>query len=120
MDKISEMLVKCGLTQEVASQICQTIKQHDDAVRESVNDERRKLKEEYDKRLEAAKKVCVEEVDSYKIELARRLQIFLEAKSVAIDQTMAKNTVVRESEAALKLEQIKAMLDGVVLDETAA
>jgi hypothetical protein len=64
-------------------------------------------------KVEQAKKVCIEETEAHKRELARRVQIFCETKGAAIEAQIAKQSALNESEAMTKLTNIVNMLEGI-------
>ena len=106
MDKIRELLTKSGVSEEAASKIC-----------ESLDTFRTEVKEQYDAefttRLQKAKQVCLEETNAHKAELSRRVQIFLEAKNTAIEQSLLRSSAQRETEAAATLEKIASLVEGI-------
>ena len=106
MDKIKALMIKVGLKPELAAHLCESIRDYNikkDARREA----------EYNNRLDQAKQVCLEEVESFKLDLARRMQIFCEAKGGQIEQSVARQTAIRDSEAQIKLRNIHSLLEGV-------
>lgn len=106
MDKIKALMVKCGLSPEAAGQICESI--------QTYNDDRDRTREaEYNARLSEAKRICVEELQASQAELARRLQIFCEARGVSIEKVIAKQSAIKESAALSKLRDIQGLLVGV-------
>ena len=105
MDKIRQLLEKLG-SKELADQIVETLNTHE-------SDLKSNLEEEYKARLKKAKEVCIEEVDSYKKELARKVQIFCESRADKIEQQIANQVAIRESAAETKLTQIASLLEGV-------
>ena len=106
MDKIKTLFEKAGVKPELAQQICESL----EAYRTSV---KQKLEEDHKAKLDQAKKICVEETEAHKRELARRLQIFCEAKGAAIQAHLMKQAVIGESNASTKLRHIKDALTGV-------
>lgn len=108
MDKIKNLLAKAGCNPELV-----------DAISESFAQYKTSLKEQYEKdfaaRIQQAKKVCVEETEAHKRELARRLQIFCEAKTAAIEAQAAKQAAMTESVAKEKLNKVYALLEGINL-----
>jgi len=109
MDKIKQLLQKCGLTAEVSTQLCEAIDNHASMLKEQ-------SETEFQARLAKAKKVCFEEVEAHKAELSRRLQIFLEAKNSTIEELVMRQSANRETEAVAKLEKIYALLEGIELN----
>jgi len=92
-------------------------KELSDSIMESLEkfkaDTREEAQAEFAKRLEEAKKVCVEEVETYKSDLAKKVQLFLEAKNSRIEQQIARQSVVKESAAEAKLTEVSSILAGV-------
>lgn len=107
MEKIQKLLEKAGCKPELAQQICESLEKYKTTMREQ-------LEAEYTAKVEEAKKVCIEETESHKRELARRLSIFCEAKGAAIEAQLAKQSALNESEAFTKLQSIRELLDGFV------
>lgn len=109
MDKIKQLLEKSGLSTEAASQICESLDSYTTQVKQN-------LDEEFKARLEKAKKVCLEETEAHKAELSRRVQVFLETKGPAIEETLTRQMAERETESVAKLERIAAVIEGIQLD----
>jgi hypothetical protein len=109
VDKIKQLLQKCGMSDEASAQICEALDNH-------ANELKSQSETEFQQRLAKAKKVCFEEVETHKAELSRRVQIFLEAKNVAIDELITRQMANRETEAVAKLEKIYALLEGIELN----
>lgn len=106
MDKIKALLQKAGVTEELASKICESLENYRTTLREQ-------FESEFTAKVEQAKKVCLEETESHKRELARRLQTFCEAKGAAIEAQLTKQAALSESEATAKLRSITEMLSGL-------
>ena len=109
MEKIKQLLQKCGLSEEASAQICEAIDNHANTLKEQADTE-------FQARLAKAKKVCFEEVEAHKAELSRRVQIFLEAKNSAIEELVTRQSANKETEAVAKLEKIYALLEGIELN----
>lgn len=109
MDKIKQLLQKCGLSPEVSAELCEAIDSHANLLKEQSDTE-------FQARLAKAKKVCFEEVEAHKAELSRRLQIFLEAKNSTIEELVMRQSANKETEAVAKLEKIYALLEGIELN----
>jgi hypothetical protein len=109
MDKIKQLLQKCGLSAEVSAELCEAIDNHANTLKEQADTE-------FQTRLAKAKKVCFEEVEAHKAELSRRLQIFLEAKNSTIEELVMRQSANKEAESVAKLEKIYALLEGVELN----
>lgn len=108
MDKIKELLEKLG-SKELAAQIIESLESHEKTLRET-------LDSEYKARLTKAKEVCLEEVETYKNELARKAQIFFESRADKIEQQIAKQVAIRESAAESKLKETKAILEDIEVE----
>lgn len=106
MDKIKTLLEKSGCKPELVDQIVNVLDNYKTTVREEFNTE-------YAAKIEQAKKVCIEETESHKRELARRLQVFCETKSAAIEAQLAKRSALNETEAESRLQEIKNLLEGI-------
>jgi len=109
MDKIKALLQKAGVSEDLAVQIVESLDGYKTTLREQ-------FEKEYAGKVEQAKKVCIEETEAHKRELARRLQIFCETKGAAIEAQLAKQSALSESEALSKLTQVRAMLEGITLN----
>lgn len=106
MEKIKALLEQLGGSKELATTIVKTLE-------EWKNKSATEIKEEYQKRLEKAKALCLEEVESYKRDLARKVQIFFETRSEKIEQQIAKQVAIKDAAAEAKLQSIAALLEGV-------
>jgi len=109
MDKIKQLLQKSGLSAEAASQVCESLDSYAAEVKQ-------KFDEEFKTRLAKAKQVCLEETEAHKAELSRRVQVFLETKGPAVEESLARQAANRETEAVAKLERITAVVEGIQLD----
>jgi hypothetical protein len=109
MEKIKQLLQKCGLAADASTQICEALDNHANQLKEQ-------SETEFQARLAKAKKVCFEEVEAHKAELSRRLQIFLEAKNSTIEELVTRQSANRETESVAKLEKIYALLEGIELN----
>jgi hypothetical protein len=87
------------------SSIVDTLVQYKDTVREE-------YEQTFKARVEQAKKVCVEETEEHKREMARRLQIWCETKSAGIEAHVAKQAAMNESKAVAKLNSLASVLHG--------
>jgi predicted nucleotidyltransferase len=106
MDKIKALLEKAGVKSELAAQICESLENYKNSIREQYD-------RDYAAKVEQAKKVCIEETEAHKRELARRVQIFCETKGAAIEAQIAKQSALNESEAVTKLTHIVGLLQGI-------
>jgi len=110
--KIQDLLVKAGCKPELVSSIVDTLAQYKETVREDFD-------RDFKARLEQAKRVCVEETEEHKRELARRLQIFCETKSAGIEASVAKQAAMNESKAVAKLNMLANALHGYQMNSSA-
>jgi len=109
MDKIKSLLEQAGVKPELAKSICESLVKYKETLREQ-------FETDYSAKVQEAKKVCIEETEAHKRDLARRLQIFCEAKGAAIEAQLAKQSALSESEALTKLKSVKAVLEGIAID----
>ncbi len=106
MNKIKALLEKAGCKQDLVGNICEALEEYKTTLREQYDSE-------YKNRVEQAKKVCIEETEAHKRELARRVQIFCETKTAAIEAQLAKQSALSESEAVTRLKNIFSILEGI-------
>lgn len=109
MDRIKQLLLKSGLSTEAAGKICESLDKYAAQVKQ-------RFDEEFQARLIKAKQVCLDETEAHKAELSRRVQVFLETKSPAVEESIARQVADRETEAAAKLEKVAAVVEGIPLD----
>ena len=109
MDKIKNLLEKAGVSAELSTKIVESLLNYKNTLREQ-------LENEYAQKVNQVKKVCIDETETHKRELARRVQIFCETKGTAIENHLAKQAAISESEATAKLKNIKALLEGIQLN----
>ncbi len=106
MDKILALLEQLGASDELAQSIVGAIEEKQTSIREEID-------AEYKGKLAKAKEVCVAEVNEHKLELSRKLQLWMESKTDQIEQQIAKQAVVKESAAETRLREIVTLLEGV-------
>lgn len=111
--KILDLLTKAGCKPELVTAIAESLDQYKTTIREQ-------FEADYTAKVEQAKKVCIEETEAHKRELSRRLQVFLETKSAAIDAHLQRQSALNESEAMVKLKGVKSLLEGITLEQNAA
>lgn len=109
MDKIKDLLKQLGGSDELTNGIIESIDGF-------VNQQKTILESDFKERLKAAKAACLEEVNNYKSELARKTQLFFEARADRIEAQIAKQVAIRESASEGTLKQIKALLEGIQVD----
>jgi len=111
MDKIKELIKGIGATNELADDICEEMERWKEAVRKN-------LKEEYEKKAELAKQLCLEEVDKEKIRLSRRLKIYLESKANSMAEAAARQYAIEEAESACTLRRVKGLVEDINIDDS--
>lgn len=109
--KILDLLAKAGCKPELVAAIGESLVSYKTAIQE-------RFEADYTAKIQQAKKVCVEETEEHKRDLARRLQVFLETHSAAIDAHLARQSALSESEAVGKLRNVKSLLEGTETNVT--
>jgi hypothetical protein len=110
MEKIRELLAQIGASEELANATCEELERYTNAVVEE------KEKELNDK-IAKVKEICIEEVQQEKVNLARKVGVFLESKAEAIERAMTRQRVAEESEASSLLKKTKGLLEGIELED---
>ncbi len=113
MVKIEALLEQSGCKPELVGKIVESLSNYKESVKSQYD-------AEFKSRIAEAKKVCVEETENHKRELARRVQIFCESKGAAIESQLTKSAAQNESEAQAKLRQVKNLLEGIKVGTTNA
>lgn len=111
--KILELLTKAGCKPELVKAIGESLANYKTTIREQ-------FEADYTAKVEQAKKLCIEETESHKREIARRLQIYLETKDAAITGHLERQAALRESEAVSKLRSVQSLLMGVQVEANGA
>jgi hypothetical protein len=111
MEKIRELFKQAGVSETLSSQIVESLEKYRKDIREQADLE---LKE----KIKEAKKICVEEVDTHKRDLARKVQIFFESQVSAIERKLIKSSALKESDALSKLRDIRQSLEGITIGES--
>jgi len=109
IDTIKALLTKANVSNELADQICESMEQYKAKVNEQA-------KAEITNKVKAVKAIVLEEVESYKTDLAKRVQLFCESKSQTIEQQLMRKSAAGEAEATTRLKKVHALLEGVELD----
>lgn len=112
MDKIKGLLKQIGASEELAGQICEQFECHEKQIQE-------KFEGVYKTKLSQAKKICVEEVSKYKVELARKVRLFLEGKSGQIEKRLDQQRAIEEGEAKATLRQVREITEGIEVADDA-
>ena len=106
MDKLKELLVQIGGSEELVGQICEELDTFEKGVEV-------KYEKEFKARLGRAKQVCLEEVETEKSRLARKVEIYLESQANRIKRSATKKLAIEEAEAVNKLRKARKLLEGV-------
>lgn len=106
MDKIKNLLIEANISESAATQITEAMESYKTQLRES-------YEKDYNAKLQRAQKICESEVESYKLSLDRRMQIFCEAKAAEMERILAKQATERDTEALSKLTSIAGLLEGI-------
>jgi len=109
MEKIKELLESIGASKELADALCEHLERYS-------NDLKEKYSRDLHEKVEKAKQICVEEVAREKVNLARKVEIFLESKAKTIEQAMSRQRVAEETEATAKLKRAKALLEDIDIE----
>lgn len=109
MNKIKDLLKQLGASDDLSNAILSELKAYDKRTQE-------KFDEEFKKRLEKAKQICLEEFEGEKKKLARKVEIFLESRVTKIDREAQRQAALGESESAKTLRLVKRAVDGVPID----
>jgi hypothetical protein len=112
MEKIIELLKQIGASDDLAKQLCEELKRHDLNLHE-------KYEKLYKQKLDEAKKICVEEVNKFKSDMARKVSVFLESKVGQIEKRVEQQKAVEELEASSKLRQVREITEGVEVADDA-
>lgn len=112
MDEIRKLLEKCGLSADACNSICESLNKYAQGVHDQ-------YEAEFQKKADQAKQICLEETENYKLNVAKRIQIFCEARVHAIERLIAKQSMLKESEAVETLEKMKSILEGISIADDA-
>lgn len=104
--KVTDLLKKMNVTPEL-------IEEFDKLLDETREGMKKQLEEQFRHRLGNAKKVCAEEIEKQKADLARKVEVFLEARINTISREAQKQAAIGESEATKTLRELKSLLEGV-------
>jgi Zn-dependent oligopeptidase len=106
LTKMTGLLKQMGASEEMTKQFGELLESY-------VAEQKTIVETKYTEKLNAAKALCLEETTRFKTQLAKRVQIFFEARAEKIETQMAKQVAIRESSAEADLKNIKALLEGV-------
>lgn len=110
MDKIKELLKSLGASDELAKSICEEFERYTTSLKES-------YEKDYTAKIEKAKQICVEEVQAEKINLARKVGVFLESKAKAIEAAIKSQRISEDTEATSLLKRTKMLLEGIMVEK---
>jgi hypothetical protein len=74
---------------------------------------RTEMTEEFKQKVTKAKEVCLEELKKEKSGLAKKVEIFLEARTNTINKEALKQAAIGESKASKTLRDMKSLVEGV-------
>lgn len=109
MDKIKDMLKQLGASAELMESFTKELTGYKAKCEADA-------KAVYDKRIAEAKEVIIADVQEEKAELARKIEVYLEATISRINREASKQAAIGESETVKTLKGIKALLEGVTID----
>lgn len=109
IENIKVLLVKANCSSDLVDSICEAMEQYKAKITEQAD-------LELQTKIKAVKKAVLEEVEDYKLDLAKRVQLFCESKSQTIEEQLMRRSAAGETEAQTNLRKITAVLEGVELD----
>lgn len=109
MDKIKDLLKQLGASDELSTAILSEMT----SFKKRTEAHQNKL---FQEKLAKAKEICLEEYETEKAKLARKVEVFLEARVNTIDREARKQAAIGESEATKTLRELKNLLEGVPID----
>lgn len=109
LTKIKQLMIESGLSDDAATQLCEHLETYETQLNQ-------KYETQFKARLDAAKRVCMEEVKDHKTALTNKVQIFIESRQTTIDETLRRSAVNERTAAEAALEQIHNLLEGVNID----
>jgi hypothetical protein len=112
MDKIKGLLTQIGASEDLAKQLCEELESYDQQIQE-------KYEGVYKTKLDQAKTICVEEVKKYKVDLARKVRVFLEGKSSQVEKRLDQQRAIEEGEAKAQLRKVKEITENIEVADDA-
>lgn len=109
--KIKDLVKNMGGSPEMADSLIEELDKYVQQKEKSIN-------EEFHKRLTHAKQACIEEVEKYKEELARKVEIYFEARGESITREMKKQAAIGESGASKTLQDIRSLIEGTQMEQS--
>lgn len=110
MDKLKELFKQLGGSEDLVNALSEELVRYGEELKEQHN-------RDFEKRVNAAKKICLEEVQKEKAALARKVSIFLESKLEAIEKASDKQRLQEDTEATNKLKHMRALLEGISIED---
>lgn len=110
MEKLKQLFKQAGVSEALSESIIEEIALHDKAVKEDYD-------RRFQERLAKAESVCKNLVNKEKVRLAKKVAVYLEAKSAHVDRTAEKLRLNEDTEATSKLKRVRALLEGINLDD---
>lgn len=111
MDKLRELFKQLGGSDELVNALSEELNRYSSELKKQYDDE-------FNRRIQKARQICLEEVQKEKSALARKVSIFLESKLESIERAAEKQRLQEDTEATNKLKHLKALLEDVALDNS--
>ena len=106
MNKLKALLKELGGTDELVSAISEQFSAYANGIKKQYD-------VEFANKIEKARAICLEAVNKEKAEMARKFAIYLESKQDHFDRAAERQRLNEESESTNKLKHVKALLEGV-------
>ena len=111
MQKIVDLLKNLKASPELVKEITEGLEAYK-------ADVKAKYDSEFKDKTAAARRVCIEAVEQEKKDMARKVEIFLEARVATITREAQKQAAIGETRATKTLRELSALLEGVKIDGT--
>ena len=110
MDKLKELFRQLGGSDDLVEALSEELSRYGEELKEQYD-------RDFEKRIQKARQICLEEVQKEKAALARKVSIFLESKLEAIEKAAEKQRLQEDTEASNKLKRAKALLEDVAIED---
>jgi hypothetical protein len=110
MNKLAELLKQLGASPELIGQITESMEQYKTEVKQT-------LEEDFKQRVLQAKKVVAEALENEKRELARKVEVFLEARTATINREAQRQAAIGEADATKMLRGVKSLVEGIEISD---
>lgn len=110
MNKLKALLKELGGSDELVGAISEQFKSYALGIKEQYD-------AEFANKVNKARAICLEAVNKEKAEMARKFAIYLESKQDHFDRAAERQRLNEESESTNKLKHVKAMLEGIDLND---